>query len=68
MKNEFTLSEDGKTSYIKLTQGQVAIIDAEDLEKIADYRWSVAWVGKGKNIMYELTFLLQKAQSASNAY
>lgn len=47
-KNEFTLSEDGKTAYIKLTQGQVAIIDAEDLEKIADYRWSVSWVGKGK--------------------
>ena len=43
MKNEFTLSEDGKTSYIKLTQGQVAIIDAEDLEKIADYRWHASW-------------------------
>ena len=43
MKNEYYLSNDGKTAYIKLTQGQVAIIDAEDLEKIADYRWYAGW-------------------------
>ena len=43
MKNEYALSEDGKTAYIKLTQGQIAIIDAEDLEKIGDYRWIASW-------------------------
>ena len=43
MKNEYTLSEDGKTAYVKLTQGQVAIIDAEDLEKIGEYRWCASW-------------------------
>ena len=43
MKNEFTLSEDGKTAYVKLTQGQVAIVDAEDLEKIGEYRWYASW-------------------------
>ena len=42
-KNEYSLSEDGKTAYIKLTQGQIAIIDAEDLEKIGAYRWCAAW-------------------------
>ena len=42
-KNEYALSEDGKTAYIKLTQGQVAIIDAEDLEKICAYRWCALW-------------------------
>lgn len=46
MKNEYTLSEDGKTAYVKLTQGQVAIIDAEDLEKISEYRWCACWAKK----------------------
>ena len=43
MKNEYTMSQDGKTAYVKLTQGQVAIIDAEDLEKISTHRWCAAW-------------------------
>ena len=43
MKNEYYLSNDGKTAYIKLTQGQVAIIDAENLEKIGEHRWYAAW-------------------------
>ena len=43
MKNEYTLSEDGKTAYVKLTQGQIAIIDAEDLERIGERRWYAAW-------------------------
>jgi hypothetical protein len=42
-KNEYTLSEDGKTAYIKLTHDQVTSVDVEDLEKIADYRWYASW-------------------------
>ncbi len=47
-KNEYTLSKDGKTAYVKLTQGQVAIIDAEDLEKIGEYRWHASWVSRSE--------------------
>ena len=43
MKNNYTISEDGKTAYVKLTQDQVAIIDAEDLEKISTHRWCALW-------------------------
>ena len=43
MKNEYYLSHDGKTAYIKLTQGQVTTIDVEDLEKIGEYRWYASW-------------------------
>jgi hypothetical protein len=43
MKNEYYLSHDGKTAYIKLTQGQVTTIDVEDLEKISEYRWCASW-------------------------
>ena len=48
MKNEYYLSNDGKTAYIKLTQGQIAIVDAEDLEKIGEYRWAAVWIAKSK--------------------
>ena len=48
MKNEYYLSHDGKTAYIKLTQGQIAIVDAEDLEKIGEYRWAAVWIAKSK--------------------
>lgn len=43
MKNEYTLSEDGTYAIVKLTQGQVTLVDVEDLEKIGEYRWYAAW-------------------------
>ena len=39
MKNKFTLSSDGKVAYLQLTQGQTAIIDAEALPSVMQYRW-----------------------------
>ena len=38
MKNKFTIREDG-VAEIVLTQGQVALVDAEDLPVVAEYRW-----------------------------
>lgn len=43
MKNEYTLSEDGTYAIVKLTQGQVTLVDVEDLEKIGEYRWYASW-------------------------
>lgn len=31
------------TRQIELTQGQVALIDAEDYEKVSQYKWHAAW-------------------------
>ncbi len=43
MKNEYTLSEDGTYAILKLTQGQVTLVDIEDLPIIAEYRWHASW-------------------------
>ena len=39
MKNEVTLSPDGEIAYLKLTQGQTTIIDAEALPSVIQHRW-----------------------------
>lgn len=40
-----------ETMEIPLTQGQVAIIDAEDWPIVKDYNWCALWDGREKDIM-----------------
>ena len=54
MKNRVTLSEDGEAAYVELTQGQTAIIDAEDVASIERYRW-YAMRKEGSNRYYAAT-------------
>lgn len=43
MKNNYTISEDGTYAIVELTQGQVTLVDIEDLDKIGEYRWYAVW-------------------------
>ena len=54
MKNEVTLSPDGKVAYLKLTQGQTAIVDAEALARMEQHRW-YAMRKKGSDRYYAVT-------------
>ena len=42
-KNKYTISEDGTYAIVELTQGQVTLVDIEDLPIIAEYQWSASW-------------------------
>ncbi len=43
MKNTYRISDDGTHAIVDLTQGQVTLVDVEDLEKIGEYRWHASW-------------------------
>ena len=43
MKNAYRISEDGTYAIVELTQGQVTLVDIDDLEKIGEYRWHADW-------------------------
>lgn len=51
MKNNYTISEDGTYAIVELTQGQVTLVDIDDLPLIADYRWHADW-NSSKNAYY----------------
>ena len=43
MKNAYLISEDGTYAIVELTQGQVTLVDIEDLPIIAEYQWNASW-------------------------
>ena len=43
MKNAYRISEDGTYAIVELTQGQVTLVDIEDLPIIAEYQWNASW-------------------------
>ena len=58
--NEYEIKE-GKV-YIKLTQGQTCIIDAEDLEKVKKYRWVAVKDSHNNNLNY---YVIASSRGAS---
>ena len=54
MKNEVALSQDGRVAYVTLTQGQTAIIDADELSSVMQHRW-YALRKKGSDRYYAVT-------------
>ena len=65
MKNEYTMSQDGKTAYVKLTQGQVTLVDVEDLEKIGEYRWCASWNAQKGNYYVSTSIISENGKRTS---
>lgn len=54
MKNKVTLSQDGSVAYVTLTQGQMTVIDADDLPSVMQHHW-YAMRKKGSDRYYAVT-------------
>ncbi len=47
-KNNFNLTGEKHMREIQLTQGQVALVDSEDYERLNQFKWYASKQGKGK--------------------
>jgi hypothetical protein len=52
---------------IQLTQGQVALIDDEDFERVQKYKWYALWAPSGKCFVPQRTILIKPRPNRKNS-